>query len=331
MSLEVPTKEKGRVAATDLREWDADHLGFLARIVPEQIRLNRGLLEYTAFGEGPAVLALHGGLGGYDQGVILARTVGVPGYRYLAVSRPGYLGSSMGLGPGPEEEADTLVEFLDALGVTDVLVLAISGGGPPAIHFGLRHPERCRGLVLCSTVSGPGDARIPLSFRATQLLARIPFFARRVQARVEKDLDEAAGRGIPDEELRRRTLLDPHAGPLLRALVRSTVDRMDRRISATGRDIRVTMTREYPLESLTVPVLAVHGTRDTAASFRQAEALVRRRPETEIILLEGGGHDAIFTHRAQIRPGVAAFMDRTGRSRQGLAPDGGQTSRSSVV
>ncbi len=36
------------------------------------------------------MLTLHGSMGGYDQGLILARTAGVPGLRYIAPSRPGY-------------------------------------------------------------------------------------------------------------------------------------------------------------------------------------------------------------------------------------------------
>jgi pimeloyl-ACP methyl ester carboxylesterase len=76
-----------------------------------------GLAVNVSFGEGPAVLALHGAMGGYDQGLILARTIGPPGYRFVSVSRPGYLGTPLCAGRTPEEQADLLAHLLDALGI----------------------------------------------------------------------------------------------------------------------------------------------------------------------------------------------------------------------
>lgn len=292
-------------------EWRDDHESVLRAVVPRVVMTPRGPVEYAEFGEGPAVLALHGALGGYDQGLILARTVGMPGYRYIAVSRPGYLGTPMSSGELPEEESDLLAHLLDALGVSDAAVMAVSGGGPGAIHFGLRHPDRCRGLVLISTASGVIEERVPFAFHVMKTLARIRPIARRMQRQVERDPARAAGRSIKDEESRRRTLADPHAGPLLRALVLSTSDRMAARLAGTDRDIRITRTREYPLESLAVPVLAVQGTADEAAPFSHAERLAARVPRADLLALEGGSHAAIFTHSAQVRPRVARFLGET--------------------
>ncbi len=74
--------------------------------VPTTVITARGPVEYAVFAEGPAVIALHGAMGGYDQGLILARTIGPPGYRYVAVSRPGYLGTPLTGGRSSEEQAD---------------------------------------------------------------------------------------------------------------------------------------------------------------------------------------------------------------------------------
>lgn len=52
---------------------------------PTLVNTRRGPVEYLACREGPAVLALHGAMGGYDQGLILARTIGETGYRFVAV------------------------------------------------------------------------------------------------------------------------------------------------------------------------------------------------------------------------------------------------------
>jgi pimeloyl-ACP methyl ester carboxylesterase len=293
------------------KDWQEEHSDFLRETPARVIRTGRGPIECASFGGGPSVLSLHGALGGFDQSLILARTVGEPGYRYIAVSRPGYLNTPIASGRLPEEEADLLASLLDALGVPDVAVLAVSGGGPSAIHFALRHPDRCRGLVLISTASGVIEQGIPTSFKVMKLLARVPFIARQMQRQVERNPLRAAGRSIADEALCRRTLEHPHAGPLLQALVLSTADRMNLRLAGTDRDIWVTRTREYPLEALAVPVLAVQGTADDAAPFSHAERLLERVPRAELLALDGGGHAAIFTHNDEVRPRVARFFAET--------------------
>ena len=78
-------------------------------------------------------------------------------------------------GATPEAQADLLAALLDTLAIGQAAVIAISGGGPAAIHFALRHPTRCRALVLCSTVSRANTFKVPFRFQFIKLLARLPF------------------------------------------------------------------------------------------------------------------------------------------------------------
>ncbi len=87
-----------------------------------------GAVEYVEIGDGPAVVALHGAMGGYDQSPILAQTVGDPDCRYVAVSRPGYLGTPIGSGKSPERQADLIAALLDTMGIERTGVMAVSGG-----------------------------------------------------------------------------------------------------------------------------------------------------------------------------------------------------------
>src|SRR3974390_1251148 len=96
-------------------------------VAPRIVPTPAGPVEYAEFGSGPAVLAIHGAMGGYDQSTILAQTVGPPGYRYVAISRPGYLGTPLSCGRTPEEQADLCARLLDQLRVEQTAVLAISG------------------------------------------------------------------------------------------------------------------------------------------------------------------------------------------------------------
>lgn len=56
----------------------------------------------------------------------------------------------MAKGANPALQADTFGALLDALEIERAAVLGFSAGGPPAIQFALRHPERTLSLVLAS-------------------------------------------------------------------------------------------------------------------------------------------------------------------------------------
>lgn len=283
----------------------------MSQVVPTLLTTSRGPVEYASRGDGPTVLALHGAMGGYDQGLILARTIGPPDFRFVAVSRPGYLGTPLAVGRTPEDQADLCADLLDELGVDSTAVMAVSGGGPSALQFALRHPDRCWGLVLVSTCSGKVETRIPLTFYLITLLARWPWFVTAMRRRVEKDPERAARRSIADPVVRARTLQDPEVGPLFTALLSSTSDRMALRLPGTANDIRVTRTTNYPLEQIAVPVLVVHGTADRMVPFAQhAQPLAARISGAELCAIEGGEHVAIFTHRDEVRRLVGAFLTR---------------------
>lgn len=272
------------------------------------------MVEYAEFGEGPAVLALHGAMGGWDQSLLLARTIGGGGYRYLGLSRPGYLGTPMTSGRAAGEQADLCAALLDELEVRTAVVTAVSGGGPCALHFALRHRDRCRGLVLVSTCGEKVDTPIPFSFKLMSRLIRVPALARRIERKAAENFDQAAKRSIPDPELRARTLADPEAGPLFRELIASTSHRMAERMDGTMNDIAITRTTDHPLEDIAVPTLIVHGTADTMVPFaKHARALSSRIPGAELLAIEGGEHVSIFTHRETVRARVATFLGEHSR------------------
>lgn len=269
----------------------------------------RGAVECADAGEGPPVLALHGALGGWDQSLILARTLGAPGFRYVALSRPGYLGTSLAVGRSPAEQADAYRDVLDALGIERAALMAVSGGGPSAFAFALRHPGRCRGLVIVSSVCSRNPQPLPLAWYLLKTMARCgPLMAAR-RRKIAADPDAAARRSIPDPALRARTVGHAETGPLLLALQLSTFDRMPRRMPGTENDVAVARRElDLALERIAVPVLVVHGTADRVAPFSQAREMERRIPGAELCALEGGDHVAIFTHRERARARVAEFL-----------------------
>ena len=137
-----------------------------SKLAANRAMTKKGAVEYAEIGDGPAVVSLHGAMGGWDQSLILAQTIGDAGYRYIAMTRPGYLGTPMGSGRSPEEQGDLVAALLDSLGIGKAGAMAVAGGGPAALQFAIRHPDRCAGLMLVSTCCVKVDTPIPFAFKA---------------------------------------------------------------------------------------------------------------------------------------------------------------------
>jgi pimeloyl-ACP methyl ester carboxylesterase len=249
-------------------------------------------------------------MGGYDQGMLLARTTASPRYRFISISRPGYLGTCLNAGRLPQEQADVCAEMLDHFGIAQAAVIAISGGGPTALQFALRHARMCSGLVMVSACSDRLDVPIPFQWRVMKLMARFPALTAAMRKRITRDPEKAARRSIPDEALRLRTLHDRETAALFHALQMSVFDRMALRIAGTDNDIRQARAdMEWPCEQIVTPTLIVHGTSDQAVPYEQAKSLATRIPGAELHTIEGGEHVSIFTHREEIRNRVDRFLE----------------------
>ena len=273
---------------------------------------SRGPVEFIMDGDDPAVLALHGGMGGYDQGTLLVLGALERGTcSYIAPSRPDYLGTPLSSGATPEEQADLYAALLDTLGIAKVAVLAISGGGPSALQFALRHRDRCRGLVLISACTGPLIVRMPMRFYLLKLAARIPALLNLMIGRALRDPAGAVRRSIAAPAAQAALLADHEACSLLIALQLTIKDRLAARLGGTENDIKLfsTIGRES-LARIAVPVLVFHGTADRVVSFDHAEAVAALVPGAELIAIDGGEHVSLFTHRALIKARTTAFLAR---------------------
>jgi pimeloyl-ACP methyl ester carboxylesterase len=251
----------------------------------------RGPVEYAELGDrqGPAVLALHGRPGGYDQGLLMARSLGEGLARWVAVSRPGYLRTPLETGRTPAEQADAYAALLDAIGIGQAVVLGLSGGGPSALDFALRHAGRCRGLVLVSAVTRrklPSE-RTPAQKFYDSVIApsdRLAWFLYRLFGLI---VGSAGRQGLA-------------TGLVLPETLRGAGRRNDMAQYAT-----------LPLEppaGIHVPTLIVHGTADRVVPISHAEAAAQAIPGAKLVRLAGRGHIVLFTHAREIKPEFAAFL-----------------------
>ena len=119
------------------------------------LETERGPIQVAREGSGPKVMAIHGSPGGFDQGLVWARHLRDGGCELIAPSRPGYLRTPLDSGRSPAQQADLYAAMLDALHINKVTVLGISSGGPSAVHFAARHPDRTDALLLDAAVLLP--------------------------------------------------------------------------------------------------------------------------------------------------------------------------------
>lgn len=279
-----------------------------------QIVTRLGPVEFIdSGGAGPALLCLHGGMGGPDQSWLLGQALldRPAGWRIIAVARPGYFGTPLAAGRTPADQADIYAALLDALGITSCVVAAVSAGGPSALEFPRRHGGRIRGLVLVSTASGrmATPERMHKALRAMGWMSRVPGLTALMARRAAKDPRKGAARSIPYAALRDATLTHPAAGPLLLALQASTFRGLRHRLPGTLNDTAWLDTAPaFPFSEIAVPTLVIHGDSDRVVPFAHAQASASI-PGARLVIGPGGDHVTLFTHIEQVRRAMREFTE----------------------
>lgn len=116
------------------------------------MQTSKGQIEYVTKGKGETCIILYGGhFNCYESfGIEEIRAANMSA---LIPSRPGYGKTAASVRGSAAEAAEAMVMLLDQLSIAKVSVLAISAGGPTALHLTARYPERVDRLVLESAVS----------------------------------------------------------------------------------------------------------------------------------------------------------------------------------
>ena len=308
----------GLAGARALARFRAERDAATARLAARGrlVATRRGPIEYAEAGEGPPVLVIHGAAGGFDQGLEVAHDLVAAGYRVIAVSRFGYLGTPMPPGgASAADQADAHAALLDALGIEAAIVMAVSAGARSAIALAADRPERVRALLLVApAVDAPGArpriAETPPS-RAALALAEsgsdLAFWAAMRVARPAL----LRMMGVPAR-------VEARASPRERA----RIDRLMRtafpvapRAAGIAADARGA--EPPPLDRVRCPTLIVTATDDLFHTLPGARRAAATIPGAALIVVRSGGH-LLVDRRLELRGAALAFL-----ARQGLegAPD----------
>ena len=111
-----------------------------------------GEVEYSIMGSGPCLVFCHGTPGSHDGVSRYADDWVNADFTVITPSRGGYGRSK--LLQNFEEQADAIASLLDSLEIKECAIGGVSGGGPTALQFALRHPNKCKAVYTECAVTG---------------------------------------------------------------------------------------------------------------------------------------------------------------------------------
>jgi len=266
-----------------------------------------GPIEYAVAGSGIPVLVVHGAGGGFDQSLDLAGSLLSKNVQVIAMSRFGYLRTPLPKDGSAAAQADAHLCLMNALGIERAAILGVSAGGPSAMQFAIRHPDRTAALVLLVPAAyQPGTTAItPPS--GTRLLfdtvLRFDFlFWLAIDAAPETVIRSILG--TPPEVIRRADRTDQER---VQQLMMHILPVSPRRLGLLN-DAEVTsMLPRYELERITAPTLAISVKDDGYGTYGGARYTAGQVTGARFIGYEQGGH-VVVGHSQEMTEEMAKFF-----------------------
>ena len=269
-----------------------------------------GLIEYADVGAGPAILAIHGAGGGFDQSLELARDFLGGGFRVVAPSRFGYLRTPLPANASPMTQADADACLLDVLNLKKVVVLGGSMGAPSAMQLCLRHPDRCSALVLLFPIAyapRPANELPPHPSALAQFL---------MNATLGSDFTFWSASQLSRNTVMKTILATPpadfkNAAPEEQARVLAVLQNIEpisRRERGRRNDAAVAPSiPRYDLEEITAPTLVISAEDDLFGTFKGGRYTADHIPGARFVGFPTGGH-LLVGHGSEVRRELSEFL-----------------------
>jgi len=264
-----------------------------------------GIIEYNTLGDkdDPVLLLFHGGGTGSNM-LYMYEDVARQGYYLICASRSGVKGTPYDPKASFAKSADMSAALLEKLGITGkVNVLGVSLGGPPALQFAMRFPDRTHTLIMMDAVSqkyiipqAHQDSFIGRIFMSGHGL---DYFGYLQYLQSEYDLVD-----VLENWLGVVTTYDENAcGQISKELSENPRDRSTFRLF-----LKITspmslyykgMMQEcgqarnlptYPLDTIRAPTLVTHSRMDGDVAFADGEYTAKMIPGAELYAFDGNGH-----------------------------------------
>lgn len=230
--------------------------------------------------EAPVLVCVHGAGGGHLNWPAEIRRLS--GASVYVLDLPGH-GRSTGEGRRTiDQYMAVLVSFLDALGLSDVVIMGHSMGGAVALEMALAHPDRVRGLVLVGTGARLRVAPVVLQGILEDFEGAVGLIG-----------EWAYGPDAP-ADLR-------HLGQRLMAATSPEVMYGDF-LACDAFDV---MDR---LGEVRIPTLVITGTADRLTPVKYGSFLAQHIPGAQLVLVENAGHMVMLERPQEVGETVARFV-----------------------
>lgn len=231
------------------------------------------------------------------------------GVRLISYDRPGYGGSDRLEGRAVAHCAGDVRAIAAALGIERLGVWGISGGGPHAIASAALLPDLVPAVAVLASPAPWGaegldyfDGMGELNVEDTKLLLEDPPAARAKQQEERVEMLE----GTPEELLEAlASLLSPAdkavlTGELVEYLIETTSAGIGANDDGWWDDgVSLIAPWGFELDSITTPVLLLHGRQDRFVPFRHGEWLARHIPDVQTQLTDDDGHLTLTEHHLE--------------------------------
>ncbi|OAP35135.1 hydrolase [Sinorhizobium glycinis] len=269
-----------------------------------------GPIEYAERGGGIPLLSIHGAGGGWDQGLTNVADLVGSGFRVIAPSRFGYLGTPIPSDTSPAAQADAHMALLTELEIDEAVVVGVSAGARSAVELALRHPDRVSALILI--VPGTYAPESPVMVEGSRGSAFV-FWLVNTGAdfawwTTEKIAPSVLIRflGVPPEVVEAATAQDQER---VMAVIRS-VEPLSRRFPGINIDSAPDLHR-LPLEKIAAPTLVVSAEDDLFNTLPAAKFAAASIPSAKLVVYDTGGH-LLVGRGEKVREAVSDLLGQTG-------------------
>jgi pimeloyl-ACP methyl ester carboxylesterase len=260
-----------------------------------------GEIEYAVEGEGPAALLIHGAGGGYDQGMLIGKKALGDGFKFVSVSRFGYLRSPFIEESTVENQAALYAALLDHLEIDQAVILGASAGGPSALQFALDYPDRSSALVLLSSVSMFMGDEIPMSTKVINTVQKSDFSFWLVLRMFRSQFAEMVG--IPQNLYEELSLEDKqYADNML-----DFMHPMSPRSLGNIHEAEIRPLSGEAMGRISVPTIILHAKDDFLVTYDHADFVNKNINNSVLVSFESGGH-ALIAETGVINERIRDFL-----------------------
>ena len=255
------------------------------------VQTSVGPVEYLKQGNSDKfVLLLHGTPGSYRT--FMADALLDEGFTVISPSRPGYFRTPLSSGETIQAQSELYAALLDQLSIDSAAVIGFSGGGPSALTFASRFPQRCSGVAVLASTGRSFDQPSP-NFIERMLMGSE--FGRWVAyTSFSGEFEDAAA----DEALN---------------YLQTAFFPMEQVSEGEQNDFKqFTSNWSVNLAAVECPAIIIHGTEDELIPFSEATYLQQQIPNATLIEKQSQDHfTVVFFEFGQNLKLAADFLNKT--------------------